>query len=33
MNTSIAMLLVAVGAAMVLGRWTPARDSAAVQQG
>jgi MFS family permease len=32
MNTSIAMLLVAVAAAMVLGRWTPERDSAAVQQ-
>ena len=33
MNTSIAMLLVAVAAAMVLGRWTPVRDAGAAQQG
>ena len=31
MNTSIAMLLVAVAAAMVLGRWTPERDAGAAQ--
>jgi hypothetical protein len=31
MNTSIAMLLVAVAAAMLLGRWTPVRHSAAAQ--
>jgi len=33
MNISIAMLLVAVAAAMVLGRWTPERDAGAAQQG